>query len=131
MMLRFVTIGILATLVHMAAALGLIVISKCPIMAANVTAFLLAVSVSFTGNYFWTFQARGSFRKSLRRYLLIAACAFLANNLVLAGLLAAHRIGAMKAIVISAAVVPFCTYVLSRLWAFRDSTGRPRPNWSA
>lgn len=130
-MLRFVAVGILATLVHMAAALGLLVIPKFPIMAANVTAFLLAFSVSFTGNFFWTFQARGPIRKSLSRYLLIAAGAFFANNLVLAGLLGTHRIDAMKAIVISAAVVPVCTYVLSRLWAFQDSTGRERPKWPA
>jgi len=130
-MLRFVAIGILATLVHMAAALALHVIGKLPIMAANVTAFLLAFSVSFAGNYYWTFQARGSFRKSLGRYLLIAGGACIANNLVLAGLLRAQHIDAIRAIVISAAVVPVCTYVLSRLWAFKNNTGRLRPKWPA
>ena len=127
MLLRFVAIGVLATFVHMAAAIWLLAISNLPIMAANMTAFLVAFSVSFAGNYCWTFQRRGSFRKSLGRYLLVAGGALLANNLVLAGLLGVQPIDARKAIVISAAIVPICTYVLSRLWAFQDSTSRPQP----
>lgn len=120
MMLRFATIGILATFIHMTIALCLLAAPNFPVVAANTIAFVAAFSASFAGNYFWTFRVHVDFRRSLMRYLVVASGAFLANSLALSGLLATDQFAPRIAIVISAAIVPVCTFALSRLWAFRN-----------
>lgn len=124
-LLRFATTGILATLVHMTTALWLLGVPNASVMAANTIAFFTAFSVSFIGNYLWTFRVHGHFRRSLIRYLVVAGTAFLANSLGLTSLLTIDRLDPRAAIVLSAAIVPLCTFALSRLWAFKEHAVSP------
>ena len=116
---RFGVVGVAATAVHMSIAWLLIVGAEVRPMGANLVAFLCAFSVSFSGQYFWTFGARGDRRRAIRRFFLVSALAFLLNNVVLAGLLKAGTLAPIWAVIFAACVIPAITYTSSRLWAFR------------
>ncbi|WP_089728832.1 GtrA family protein [Candidatus Thiosymbion oneisti] len=116
---RFGLVGILATAVHMAVVWLLVETTELPVLAANLFAFLTAFTISFAGNYLWTFAAPGSARTAMRRFFLISGSAFAVNTLLLAALTKAAWLAPAAAAVSAAAVIPFITYLTSRLWGFK------------
>ena len=111
---RFGVGGGAATAGHMSIAWVLIVGAEVRPMGANLVAFLCAFSVSFSGQYFWTFGARGDRGRAVRRFFLVSALAFLANNVVLAGLLKAGTLAPIWAVIFAAC------------WAFSTKTALAR-----
>lgn len=116
---RFTLIGILAASVHISIAWVLIAQAIFTPLPANIIAFLLAFMVSFSGHYYWTFGARSDIFQSLRRFLIIAVCAMIINNLILVFLLQYKLIPAVLSVVIAACIIPVVTYILSHFWAFK------------
>jgi putative flippase GtrA len=125
---RFGLVGIAATALHMTVVWVLIVYVDLPVMIANLAAFTCAFAVSFAGNYLWTFSMPGSPRRALVRFLVISLSAFAMNNGLLAALLALGWLDEATAVLAAAAVVPFISFVGSRLWGFNASRrGPPTP----
>lgn len=116
---RFGLVGITATTVHMLIVCSLIATTDLPVLVANLIAFLTAFSVSFTGNYVWTFGAPGSAKTAMRRYILISSGAFSANTAILMFLTKCECIEPVVAATCSAAAIPLLTYLASRFWGFR------------
>lgn len=117
---RFVLVGILATTVHAGMALLLMVYAEFMPVIANLSAFLLAFIVSFTGHYYWTFSARVNRAQALKRFFIITGSAFAVNNVVLISLLKSGVIAPVLATIYAIFLIPVFTYVLSRLWVFRS-----------
>ena len=118
---RFGLIGVAATVTHLVVAFALLKVSRLPVLGANLVAFLIAFGVSFSGNYFWTFRARGGIRSAVGRYLLIASTAFLINNVVLVALIRDDRLSPFAATAVAALVVPCFTFLASRFWGFKSA----------
>ncbi len=118
---RFGMVGITATAVHIIVVSFLLSEIQFPTLLANTLAFLTAFSISFTGNYFWTFQTPGSLRKVMQRFLLISISAFIANTLLLATILSAKWFSPLFSAIVSATLIPVMTFLVSRLWVFRHS----------
>lgn len=76
---RFMLVGLSNT------ALGLLVIFGCKAYlgfgdaAANVTGYALLIAASFSLNRQWTFEDGGDAARSLLRFVLVLAAAYLAN----------------------------------------------------
>jgi putative flippase GtrA len=117
---RFGVVGAIATCVHMLVVWSLIENTRLPVMLANLLAFSTAFGLSFAGHYYWTFRSPGNAARAMRRFFLISVTAFSTNSLLLAGLLRlgwpSPAVGAVSA----AAVIPAITFLVSRLWAFRE-----------
>jgi putative flippase GtrA len=117
---RFAIIGVLATIVHIAIVWVLISHAGLFPIVANLLAFLVAFILSFSGHYYWTFYSRSDRMQALRRFFVISGSAFVLNNIVLTGLLSIEIITAVMAAIYAAFLIPVFTFILSRLWVFKQ-----------
>ena len=117
---RFALVGMLATTVHISIAWLLIVHAGFYPVTANFLAFLCAFMLSFSGHYYWTFYSRVDRTQALRRFFVISGTALIVNNIVLVSLLSADFIAPVLATICAVFIIPFFTYILSRLWVFRS-----------
>ncbi|MBL1277264.1 MAG: GtrA family protein [Ectothiorhodospiraceae bacterium] len=115
---RFAVSGGLATLTHVSVAIVMIEwFSVRPVFAAGI-AFAVALVISYSLNYHWTFSASGPHRVMLPRFVLVAILGLLLNIGITYSVvdMAGYWYGyALMLVVIS---VPIMTFVLSKLWVF-------------
>lgn len=116
---RFGFVGILATAVHILVVWLLLSGTQLQPLLANLCAFLLAIGVSFSGNYFWTFRLQVNFASAMRRFLIIRVSALGLNTMLLAIILRADIVSTNVAAIFSALIVGGFSFFASKLWAFR------------
>ena len=121
---RFGLVGIAATLTHLGVAQIVFRMSGEPLLA-NGVGFAVAFFVGLLGHYHFTFPGQKSPLRAFCRYGVIAVIGFLANNVVLIGLVAWGWVGEAFALSVAILVVPAGTYLASRFWGF--STTPPKP----
>jgi putative flippase GtrA len=115
---RFAIVGLGATAVHLTVVWLLVGKLLWPAVASNTLAFMVALGVSFSGHYFWTFRRPGHMRRALFRFLGVSISTFAFDTLVLAYLLRSGVLTPLFATIASAALVPVISLVVSRLWCF-------------
>lgn len=118
-MSRFTLVGIAAACVHISIVWVLITRLGLETLLANLAAFLTAFSVSFAGQYLWTFRSKRYWQSALIRFFLISLFGFAVNNIVLIALLDLGFMSDSLAAVLSACVIPVVTYLAGRYWAFK------------
>lgn len=116
--LRFIVVGGVATLTHLAVATTLILtIPTILPYLANLCAFTVAVVVSYLGHRHITFATRGSMLK----FSAVSIGGFALNNMILAAGL--HwQFPPIAAVAIATLCVPVLTYIASALWAFKPAS---------
>jgi putative flippase GtrA len=120
--LRFLTVGVLNTLV------GLSVIYACMGWLgmsdgwANASGYAVGLCVSFTLNRRWTFAHQGAIAPAAMRFLVVAAIAYATNLATVMGCI--HGLGMNSYLAQALGVPPYTltAYGLSRLWAFRSES---------
>lgn len=117
---RFIVVGCIATIVHISFAWALINYIQLSSLLANFIAYIMAFGISFTGNFYWTFCNSGNPYKALKRFFFISIIAFIVNSLVLMKLLSTSSLGAEIAIVAAAGIIPVITFIVSKLWIYKD-----------
>lgn len=118
---RFVVVGFLATLVHVAVYAGTIQFLGAAPLLANTLGFVIAVNLSFLGHHFWTFhdpQVERS-RSGLIRFWGVALTGFLLNTLFVQLITGTLGLSYAWAIPPMVGVTPFVTFLISKFWAFR------------
>lgn len=119
--LAFAIVGVSAACVHFFAVLILVHWLHWLPLVANLLAFLIAFQVSYQGHSGWTFACQ-SFTKANAwwRFFLVAAASFMLNEALFALLLHMFELPYIEALVIVLIIVPPVTYVVSKLWAFKQ-----------
>ena len=117
--LKFSVVGVTATILHLLVALFLMGYYDFYPVIANFGAFLCAFVVSFLGNFHWTFRVDTSQRVALVKFFSVTMIAFVINNLLLIVLLNVANLPKQWVVVIAAMVIPFVTFISSRLWVFK------------
>jgi putative flippase GtrA len=115
---RFILVGILATLVHITVVWSIIRADMALPLLANLIAFLIAFFISFLGHFYWTFNSQLPRNYAAARFFLIAAVGFFINSFVLFLLLQQSWIASEWAAVTSTLFVPIVTFIASRFWGF-------------
>ena len=118
---RFGLIGIAATIVHVVVALLMHDGFGLSPLWANAVAFLTAWTVSYAGNWIWTFGARTTHDYSVPRYFIVALCGFCLNQLIVfvtTGLWGWPFWAALIPVVV---IVPLVGFIASRYWAYRQT----------
>ena len=113
-LIRFTTVGLLATIVHIGVAAIILFYINEALFLANFIAFIVALNVSFFGHRFFSFKRNGIFG----RFFIIALSGFAYNNIILSGLVYFKITGGVVAITFSTLCVPLIIYLLSRFWVF-------------
>jgi putative flippase GtrA len=117
-LMRFASVGLVATLVHLAvsgATLGLAAVSA---QVANGAGFAVAFCVSYLGHYHFTFRSDRAHRTSLSRFALVAVTGYAMSALALAALGAVPGLPELARLVLAIGVIPILNYVVSRVWVY-------------
>lgn len=118
--IRFIAIGGLAAATHFLSVILLVEALHLNPLIANVIAFLIAFTVSFSGQRLVTFQdSQQSLRTTLSRYFLISVCSFIANEILFAISIKLFQLPYIPALAGVLILVAAGTYMTSRKWAFK------------
>jgi len=118
---RFVSVGLVNTLVGLAviyAAKGFFHVGD---IAANVLGYSVGLLLSFALNSRWTFAYRGPHLSALAKFLFVALVAYAANLLTV--LVAIHYFDSNGYVAQATGVVPYTliTYLASKYLVFRSA----------
>lgn len=118
-LMRFSTVGILATLVHYCVALTLLWYHAFSAQQANLTAFLVAFLFSFFCHGRFTFRSNRSPLSSGPRFLLTSGGAYLVSAAALRLMELGTTLPETMQLVLAAGIIPACTYLAGRFWVFK------------
>lgn len=124
-LLRFGAVGVLATLVHVCAALVTTSAGVAP-LAANLVGFAVALSVSYLGHARITFGITPRFGIEAGRFAFTALCGLCASTLTVWILAVRLGLGMGVAMAAVALFVPTVTYLCLRFWVFTGETAPRR-----
>lgn len=117
--IRFGSVGLIASAVHYLIAIIMISADVLPLWA-NFFAFVIAFNVSFFGHFYWTFTHVQAFRLSAAlRFLCVAVSGFCLNESLYYCLLRWTDVGPQWSLLFVLFIVSGFTFLLSRAWAFR------------
>jgi len=109
---RFIVTGGIASGVYAVAALVAVDMFAMSGLVASIVAYLIAIPISFVGQKFWTFRAKGSIASELPRFLVVQAANLAAAAILMAvivDLLGVDRLIGIAAVVTA---IPLATYLL-------------------
>ena len=125
-MVRFGVIGIVATFVHVGMVVFLVEVPDLEPVWANVLAFLTALSVSYFGNFHWTFAAEGQHGRRVPRFVCTQTFGFASSQTIMFVVVEVLRMHYGIALTAVLMTVPLVSYLLSRKWVFAHSgPGKP------
>ena len=120
---RFLAVGGLATMTHVAVFVLLVEYLVLHPLLANLYAFCVAFAIGFTGHYYWTFaradgpasRARGP---AMARFLLVSVAGLGLNSLVVYCVVGLLSLSYLYAALLMVTLVPLLIFLLNRSWAF-------------
>lgn len=117
---RFGIVGLLASAVHLAVA-SLALAYGIGVMASNTIGFCIALVVSVVGHHAVSFAGRTTFWRGARRFIPAAVVGFVANSVVLAGLITTtgSSLTWLK-IAVAILVIPPATFGYAYVFAYKD-----------
>ena len=119
---RFGVVGATAALTHFLVVVALVRAAAIDPQIANVFGFLVAFSVSFVGQWRWTFRAHAApLARALPSFFLVSVTGFAVNALAYRALLTFTLLRYDVALALVLIGVAGMTFLLSRFWAFRKS----------
>ena len=118
LLLRFGSVGVLATLIHSgAAAAGLL--AGLPPLTANLLGFACAFAAGFFGHHRYTFRQNAlPVRGPLVKYAAVSLGSFTAGQMLLSLLAPEAGLPALAALLLALGFAAAVNFVLSSLWAF-------------
>jgi putative flippase GtrA len=115
----FALIGLLATLVHVAAALGARAGRGLEPLAANLVGYISAVGFSYLGNAWLTFGKPFRDACQFGRFVVVSLLGLGLNQAIIYLLVARAGWPFWAALGPVVVLVPALSFALSKLWAFR------------
>ena len=120
---RFGVVGTTAAIVNLVVLALIVELLHWPPLLANVLAFIAAYHVSFYGHHHWTFHQKDKIRQkkvAWAKFLVVAILSFILNEVLFFVFL--HLVGLyyLLALFITLLIVPPATFVMSKMWAFRQ-----------
>ena len=120
----FIAVGCVAAAVHFGVVVALVQRTGLSPLWANCAAWGVALGVSFAGHWRLSFaDQQAPLGRAARRFVALSAAGFAVNETVYALLLRYSTAGYQAALAITLALVAVGTFLLSRHWAFRGSSG--------
>lgn len=118
-MCRFGIVGLLAAGVHISIVFYLVQYQELAPLVANLFGFLFGFQISYWGHRLWTFNyTSGSHRDLISKLLVVQVINMVANETLFSVFLSFH-IPYLVALLIVLTILPFFTFISSKMWVFR------------
>jgi putative flippase GtrA len=118
---RFTAVGVSGYVVNLATFALCVHALDLDFRIAAVIAFLVAVTNNFWWNRHWTFEAReGHAGQQAARFLVVSACAFAVNFVLLEILVSGFDVKEVVAQAIAVAAATPCNFLGNKLWTFNE-----------
>ena len=116
---RFIVVGIAATITHLLMAVLLIEgLGLKSAALANALGVIAGSSVSYAGNYFWTFRRGGSHLLRLPKFVVSYMTVFVLSSLAMLLIADLGGIAYLLPLIAVVSVTPVVTFLLNRYWVF-------------
>lgn len=123
--LKFGVVGLFATLTYYLSAIALReVLYGFSILVTNLIAYGIAMIVSYSGHYFWTYKAQSDHGVTIVKYV-ISALFGSALNSVIVYFCMRSSMQYKSAMVVAIILVPAVAYVINKKWVFRADGKSP------
>jgi putative flippase GtrA len=116
--LKFASIGSIATAMHVVIALVLNGGFNVPALSANFYAFLVSSVFSYFGNWRWTFDARGSARETVPRFVVLNLVCFGVNQAIVYAIVQQAHLPMVVAMLPVVAIIPVVSFWMSKTKIF-------------
>lgn len=116
-LLSFGSVGMLATLAHVAVAYLLLTGTSINPYLANLAGFLSAVGISFIGNARLTFGYSENWWPAFARFAVVSLTSLGLTSAILA-VVEARGLAYWTYVLATLAIVPVLTFMLSKFWVF-------------
>ena len=119
---KFGAVGITATLAHTLIFISTLRLLGWPEQISNLAAFIIAFAISWTGNYFWTFQTSGwqtGGWQTMPRFVAVALSGYLLNALFVFIIITKLGWPDFYVLPFMVLITPIMTFLLARYWAFK------------
>lgn len=115
---RFIVVGVVATIVHVAVLVALVEWAGVSAVLASIPAFAIAMLASYSANRGWTFRRPGNHDVQLPRYAAVAILGLLLN--VWAMTMAVNILGLpyWVGLVAVVAIASCASFALNSRWTF-------------
>ncbi len=115
---KFATIGVGATVIHVASALLFNSFAKFSALQSNFLAFLVASAFTYCGNYFWTFARTGAVASTLTRFIFLSLVCFVVNQSIVYIVTSVMQLPLWVAMMPVVAVIPAFSFWVSKTKVF-------------
>ena len=119
---KFGAVGITATSAHALIFISALRLLGWPEQISNLAAFIIAFAISWTGNYFWTFQTGGwqtGGWQTMPRFVAVALSGYLLNALFVFIIITKLGWPDFYVLPLMLLITPIMTFLLARYWAFK------------
>lgn len=121
---RFTLVGLVATAVHIAAALAMHGSFGVSPLWSNFAGFLSAVAVSYLGNWYWTFDHTSRHGFAVPRFIAVALAGFAINHALVFFIADVADRPLWQAMIPVALIVPALSFWLNKTRVFK-ATSKP------
>ena len=118
-LVRFVLVGGVATFVHAAVVVTLMLAVPSFPIAINTIAFLLAFIVSGTSHSFYTFRLKTGHRQAIARWFVVSLAGLVIGNAVIWFMIAILQQSQWLALAIAIIIPMIVSFIASQFWAFK------------
>ncbi|PIB25696.1 hypothetical protein BFP76_00765 [Amylibacter kogurei] len=118
---RFGVVGIVATLLHISAALISKEVFGLIAQTANLIGFGVAFLFSFAGHFRFTFAATGSIEAHFTRFACLSIVAFFLSSTIVYSTTSHLNWPFWASILVVGLTIPFVSFFISKYWAFEDA----------
>ena len=123
--LRFAAVGVVNTLVGLAAIYALMYFWRSGPVAANFFGYLIGLAVSFSLNRLWTFKSGRALANDLPKYLLVAAASYLVNAGIVCAAVTGSTVSPYLAQLLGVSVYAVLFFLGCRVFVFAAPENRP------
>ena len=124
---RFGAVGITATLAHTLIFISTLRLLGWPEQISNLVAFIIALALSWSGHYFWTFRTDGwqtsggptDGWRTMPRFVAVALAGYLLNALFVFIIITRLGWPDFYVLPLMLLITPIMTFLLARYWAFK------------
>ena len=114
---KFGAVGSTATLAHALIFISTLRLLGWPEQISNLAAFIIALTLSWSGHYFWTFKTGGW--QTMPRFVAVALAGYLLNALFVFIIITKLGWPDFYVLPLMLLITPIMTFLLARYWAFK------------